>query len=80
MLTPDDQITTWIDVSGTPLEAKWRALQRHVTQMSPDNPFLIGGIDAWREYWTMEALVLRSSHKLVEKPEADVFAGLEPDD
>src|SRR4029077_15522763 len=34
MLVPDESITTWVDVSGAPLEAKWQAMRRHVTQIS----------------------------------------------
>ena len=28
MLVPDESITTWIDISGDPLERKWAAIQR----------------------------------------------------
>ncbi len=77
MLVPDDAITTWIDISGEPLERKWRALNRHVTQMSPKAPFLRFGIEGWREYWTREAYVLRESRVPTSLPETDVFAGVE---
>jgi mycothiol S-conjugate amidase len=77
MLIPDDSITTWIDVSGEPLERKWAALNRHVTQMSPTAPFLRFGLEGWREYWAREAYVLRESSVPTNPPEDDVFAGIE---
>jgi LmbE family N-acetylglucosaminyl deacetylase len=76
MLVPDEAITTWIDISGEPLERKWRALNRHVTQMSPDAPFMRFGLDGWREYWTKEAFVLSESRVPTAPPEQDVFAGV----
>lgn len=76
MLVPDEAITTWIDVSGGPLEAKWRAVGRHVTQMSPDSFFLAPGLDAWERWWGREAFVLRESRVATSIPEADLFAGL----
>ncbi|MBI2776772.1 MAG: PIG-L family deacetylase [Chloroflexi bacterium] len=75
MLIPDELITTWIDVSPV-IDRKWAAIRRHVTQMSPDNPFLRFGADAWREFWSKEAYVLRESRVASVTPETDVFAGL----
>jgi N-acetyl-1-D-myo-inositol-2-amino-2-deoxy-alpha-D-glucopyranoside deacetylase len=74
-LVPDESITTWIDV-GDVLDVKWRALGRHVTQMSPTSPFLRFGVDAWREYWAREAYILRESRVSTVVPETDLFAGL----
>ena len=75
MLVPDESITTWIDISDV-LDRKWAAIWRHVTQMSPDSPFLRFGKDAWREFWGKEAYVLRESHVATSGPETDVFVGL----
>ena len=75
MLVPDESITTWIDISDV-LDLKWAAMWRHVTQMSPDSPFLRFGKDAWREFWVKEAYVLRESRVPARNPETDVFAGL----
>ena len=75
MLVPDESITTWIDISDV-LDRKWAAIWRHVTQMSPDSPFLRFGQDAWREFWGKEAYVLRESRVPAGSPETDVFAGL----
>ena len=61
MLVPDDQITTWVDVSGAPLEAKWEAIHEHVTQISDESPFLLMGFDGWRDGWANEAYILRES-------------------
>ncbi len=77
MLVPDEAITTWIDVSGAPLEAKWRAVGRHVTQLAPDNFFLAPGLEAWQRWWDREAFVLRESHVATRLPEDDLFAGLD---
>ena len=60
MLVPDESITTWVDVSDV-LDRKWAAIWRHVSQMSPQSPFLRFGHDAWREFWAKEAYVLRES-------------------
>jgi len=75
MLVPDESITTWIDVSDV-LDRKWAAIWKHVTQMSPDSPFLRFGADAWREFWAKEAYVLRDARVPTNTPETDVFAGL----
>jgi Uncharacterized proteins, LmbE homologs len=75
MLVPDDAITTWVDV-GEVLDRKWAAIGRHVTQMSPQNPFLRFGLDAWREFWGKEAYVLVDARVPTTLPETDLFAGL----
>ena len=76
MLVPDEAITTWIDISGPPLEAKWRAVRRHVTQMSDDSFFLALGYEAWARLWTKEAYILRHARVESTTPESDLFAGL----
>jgi N-acetyl-1-D-myo-inositol-2-amino-2-deoxy-alpha-D-glucopyranoside deacetylase len=75
MLVPDESITTWIDVDGV-LERKWAAIGKHVTQMSPQNPFLRFGLDAWRDFWGKEAFVLVDARVPTTLPETDLFAGL----
>jgi N-acetyl-1-D-myo-inositol-2-amino-2-deoxy-alpha-D-glucopyranoside deacetylase len=75
MLVPDESITTWVDVTDV-LDRKWAAIGKHVTQMSPDSPFLRFGKDAWREFWGKEAYILRESRVPSTTPESDVFAGL----
>jgi hypothetical protein len=76
MLVPDETITTWIDISGDPLDRKWAALQEHVTQIAADAPFMAFGLDGWRESWAREAFILRESTVETPKPEEDLFAGL----
>ena len=76
MLVPDESITTWIDISGSPLERKWAAINEHVTQMAPDSFFLAFGLEGWREQWSKEAFILRESTVDTERPEDDLFAGL----
>jgi mycothiol S-conjugate amidase len=76
MLVPDESITTWVDVSGDPLSRKWRAIGRHVTQMSPDGGFLALGEEGWSRHWSREAFILRESRVPTSIPETDLFAGL----
>ena len=78
MLVPDESITTWIDISGDPLERKWNALHEHVTQMAEDQFFMAFGLDGWREHWSKEAFIVRESTVETDKPEDDLFAGLVP--
>jgi len=75
MLVPDETITTRVDVSDV-LDAKWRALRHHVTQMAEDNPFIQFGVDGWRDFWSQEAYILRESRVKTKLPETDLFAGL----
>jgi N-acetyl-1-D-myo-inositol-2-amino-2-deoxy-alpha-D-glucopyranoside deacetylase len=75
MLVPDDTITTWVDISDH-LDAKWRAIRRHVTQIGPDNPILMLGLDGWREHWRRESFILRESRVETTLPETDLFAGI----
>ena len=76
MLVPDERVTTWIDISGAPVEAKWRAIHEHVTQISDDSPFMLMGLDGWREGWSSEAYILRESRVATTTPETDLFAGI----
>jgi N-acetyl-1-D-myo-inositol-2-amino-2-deoxy-alpha-D-glucopyranoside deacetylase len=75
MLVPDETITTRIDISAV-IEAKWCALQHHVTQMAPDNPFIQFGLEGWREFWAQESYILRDSRVESALPETDLFTGL----
>ncbi len=76
MLVPDEQVTTWVDVSGAPVDAKWAAIHEHVTQISDESPFMLIGLDGWREGWSQEAYVLRESRVRSTIPETDLFAGI----
>jgi N-acetyl-1-D-myo-inositol-2-amino-2-deoxy-alpha-D-glucopyranoside deacetylase len=76
MLVPDESITTWIDISGDPIERKWNAIREHATQMAEDSFFMAFGLDGWRESWSQEAYILRESTVDTAKPEDDLFAGL----
>jgi N-acetyl-1-D-myo-inositol-2-amino-2-deoxy-alpha-D-glucopyranoside deacetylase len=76
MLVPDELITTRIDILGPPMDAKWRALHRHVTQIGPDFPLVALGVDAWRELGAEETFILRESRVETALPETDLFAGL----
>jgi len=76
MLVPDETITTWIDVSGRPVDQKWEAMQEHVTQIAADSPFMAFGLDGWRQFWAKEAYILRESTVDTPKTEDDLFAGL----
>jgi N-acetyl-1-D-myo-inositol-2-amino-2-deoxy-alpha-D-glucopyranoside deacetylase len=76
MLVPDESITTWVDIGGDPIDRKWRAIQRHVTQIAQDNGFMVLGEEGWKEFWTKEAFILRESRIPTTKPESDLFAGV----
>jgi N-acetyl-1-D-myo-inositol-2-amino-2-deoxy-alpha-D-glucopyranoside deacetylase len=76
MLVPDEVITTWVDISGDPMDRKWRAIQRHVTQIAMDSGFMVIGEEGWKSSWAKEAFVLRESRVETATPEDDLFAGL----
>src|SRR5207253_2342955 len=75
MTVPDEAVTTWVDVAPY-LEQRWRALQRHVTQISQEGPFSALGLDGWRELGAKETFILRDARVPVTKPESDLFDGL----
>jgi N-acetyl-1-D-myo-inositol-2-amino-2-deoxy-alpha-D-glucopyranoside deacetylase len=76
MLVPDEAITTWVDVAGAPLDAKWAAISEHVTQISDQSPFMLLGIEGWRDGWANEAYILLESRIESALPETDLFAGI----
>ncbi|MFL5646427.1 MAG: hypothetical protein ACJ78L_13835 [Chloroflexota bacterium] len=76
MLVPDELITTKVDVSGSPLDAKWAAIHEHVTQISDESPFMVLGYEGWRDGWANEAYILRESRIESSLPESDLFAGI----
>jgi N-acetyl-1-D-myo-inositol-2-amino-2-deoxy-alpha-D-glucopyranoside deacetylase len=76
MLVPDERVTTWLDISGAPIEAKWAAFHEHVTQISGDSPFMLMGLEGWRDVWSKEAYILRESRIPTSPPETDLFAGI----
>ena len=75
MTVPDDAVTTWVDVAPY-LDQRWRALQRHVTQISSTGPFAAIGLDGWRELGAKETFILRSARVPARSPESDLFDGL----
>jgi mycothiol S-conjugate amidase len=77
MLTPDESITTRVDISGAPFDAKFAALQEHVTQIGPENPFLAVGPEVWREFGSQETYILTESRVESALPETDLFAGID---
>jgi mycothiol S-conjugate amidase len=76
MLVPDERVTTWVDISGDPLQRKWDAIHEHRTQMADDSTFMLFGLDGWRRDWSKEAYILRESTVPTTTPEDDLFAGL----
>jgi hypothetical protein len=76
MLVPDEAVTTWVDIAGEPLEAKWRAMHEHVTQLADDFPFFAIGLEGWRDGWAKEAFILSESRIETATPETDLFAGI----
>ena len=43
-----------------------RAIHEHVTQISDDSPFMLFGLDGWRDGWANEAYILRESRRRVD--------------
>jgi LmbE family N-acetylglucosaminyl deacetylase len=76
MLVPDESVTTWVDISGDAIDRKWRAIQRHVTQIAMTNGFMVLGEGGWKEHWSKEAFILRESRVPTTTPEDDLFAGI----
>jgi mycothiol S-conjugate amidase len=76
MLVPDEKVTTWVDISGDPLEAKWQAMHEHRTQLNDEFPFLAVGLEGWQNGWAKEAFILRESKVETARPESDLFAGI----
>ncbi len=75
MTVSDEAITAWIDVAAFG-EQRWRAMQKHVTQIAADGPFFALGLDGWRELGAKETFILRESRVATQPPESDLFAGL----
>jgi N-acetyl-1-D-myo-inositol-2-amino-2-deoxy-alpha-D-glucopyranoside deacetylase len=75
MTVPDESVTTWVDVDPY-LDARWRALRRHVTQIPAESPFFALGVEGWRELGAKETFILRESRVPAALPETDVFNGL----
>jgi len=72
---PDDAITTKIPIDAF-LETKFRALERHATQMGPGSSQMVLGVEGWRVTWPYESFILRESRTPTSLPEDDLFAGL----
>ena len=47
-----------------------------MTQISDDSPFMLLGLEGWREGWANEAFILRESRVDAPTPETDLFAGI----
>jgi N-acetyl-1-D-myo-inositol-2-amino-2-deoxy-alpha-D-glucopyranoside deacetylase len=75
MTVPDEAVTTWVDVSPF-LDVRWRALSKHVTQISPTGPFFAIGLEGWRELGAKETFILRDARVPTDPPETDLFDGL----
>ena len=52
-------------------------MQEHVTQIASDSTFMLFGLDGWRQAWFREAFILRESTVETDRPERDLFAGLD---
>jgi N-acetyl-1-D-myo-inositol-2-amino-2-deoxy-alpha-D-glucopyranoside deacetylase len=75
LLVPDEAITTRVDVAPY-VDAKWAAIHEHVTQISPESPFMLFGLDGWRRWWSTETYILREARIEASPAETDLFAGL----
>ena len=62
---------------ATRSSASGAAIHEHVTQISDDSPFMLFGLDGWREVWAKEAYILReSTRRDASARRSDLFAGL----
>ena len=76
MLVPDEQITTWVDISGDPLDAQ---VGRDPRARDPDQrrqPVHALRHGRLARAWSKEAYILRESRVATRLPETDLFAGL----
>lgn len=74
--TPDDQITTSIDVRHLSMR-KRDAFRAHLSQNSPDSFFLNTPDEMIRDIFGREAYVLRRGQLGSEVPETDIWSGLD---
>jgi mycothiol S-conjugate amidase len=68
--------TTQVPV-GEFLEVRDNALRAHASQVAPDSAFFFWPHDVVRKAWPYEDFELVTSHVQSERPEADLFAGVE---
>lgn len=68
-------VTTVVDVADY-IDAKYAALEEHVTQLPRDGFFLALTADDWRELMPVEEFTLKVSRVGMRLPEDDLFAGL----
>jgi LmbE family N-acetylglucosaminyl deacetylase len=72
--TPDEQVTTWIDVSKV-ADRKWESLRAHASQA--DNIFFLRmGREVFRQVMGSETFVRALDRSGAPVPEDDLFAGL----
>jgi N-acetyl-1-D-myo-inositol-2-amino-2-deoxy-alpha-D-glucopyranoside deacetylase len=75
MAAAQGPVTTVVDVADY-IDAKYTALEEHVTQLPRDGFFLALTADDWRELMPIEEFTLSVSRIGVRLPEEDLFAGL----
>lgn len=73
--TPDELVTTYVDVSGQ-VERKHRALLAHATQMGPEVFFAKLSPELFGELFGTESFQLVKSLRPTSEREDDLFAGL----
>ncbi|NIR38423.1 MAG: hypothetical protein GWO22_21365 [Actinobacteria bacterium] len=73
--TPDEHITTWVDVREH-VETKFAAILAHHTQIAPDSWFRTMEEDHRVEGFGRETFVRIVSRVVTPDGEADLFAGL----
>src|SRR5436305_6871567 len=73
--TPDDEITTWVDVSLV-YERKEKALRAHASQVAENSWFLQMPEEVRRIAFGAESFVRVQDRTGATTPETDLFAGL----
>jgi LmbE family N-acetylglucosaminyl deacetylase len=79
MGSPEAEITTVVTLTDEELSRKQRAMQAHVTQIAPDNPFAHASVEELRQMMGFESFILLPppySERAYSTPEDDLFAGL----
>jgi LmbE family N-acetylglucosaminyl deacetylase len=79
MGSPEAEITTVVALADDELSRKLQAMQAHVTQIAPDNPFARASVEELRQMMGFESFILLPppySDRAYPAPENDLFAGL----
>ena len=72
------RVTTQVEC-GDYFQQRDQALLAHATQIDPNGPFFAVPVDIQQRVWPTEEFELARTRVQTELPEADLFAGIDPD-